>query len=171
MTPARRMTRQEAEDFVYREARLLDSGQLEEWLELFTPDGTYWVPIDEHADPTREPSVIFDDRVQRSKRVYQLLHGPRYAQMPPSRTIHFVSNVEVDTTAPDGEVWVRCNSLVFELRPGDHQDLQVSLGSQRTFATSCVYRLRYDEEHWAIALKQVLLLNRDLPLYNLTFII
>ena len=171
MPLTRQMTRPEAEDFVYREVRLIDSGRLEEWLELFTPDGIYWVPIDEHADPRRAPSVIHDDSLQRSKRVYQLLHGPRYAQAPPSRTIHFVSNVEVDAAAPAGEELVRCNSIVFELRPGDHQDLQVSLGRQRAIASRCEYRLRYADERWAMVLKKVMLIDRDLPLYNLTFII
>jgi 3-phenylpropionate/cinnamic acid dioxygenase small subunit len=33
------MTRQEVEDFLYREARLLDSGQLEAWLGRFAADG------------------------------------------------------------------------------------------------------------------------------------
>ena len=39
------MTRQEAEDFLYAEGRLLDEGRLEEWLKLFTEDGFYWIPI------------------------------------------------------------------------------------------------------------------------------
>jgi 3-phenylpropionate/cinnamic acid dioxygenase small subunit len=64
------MTRQEAEDFLYREARLLDSGQLEEWVGLFAADDIYWRPIDEQADPEREPSIIYDDATQRAKRVF-----------------------------------------------------------------------------------------------------
>jgi hypothetical protein len=35
----------------------------------------------------------------------------------------------------------------------------------------CEYRLRYQEGRWAIAMKRVLLIDRDLPLYNLTFLI
>ena len=33
------------EQFLYHEARLLDEQRLEEWLELFTDDATYWVPL------------------------------------------------------------------------------------------------------------------------------
>ncbi|MGH8695028.1 MAG: hypothetical protein ACREVS_00965, partial [Burkholderiales bacterium] len=29
---------------LYREARLLDAGQFEEWLALYTPECLYWVP-------------------------------------------------------------------------------------------------------------------------------
>lgn len=38
------LTRTEAEDFLFREARLLDEWQLVEWSELFEPDGEYLVP-------------------------------------------------------------------------------------------------------------------------------
>ena len=171
MTLTSRLTRQEAEEFLYREARTLDEGRLEEWLDLFTSDGIYWLPMYEGVDPLSGPSVVYDDTVQRSKRVYQLLQGPRFAQMPPSRTIHNISNVQVYETDGDGEVEVRCNLIVLELRPGDQQELQVSLGRQRTLAGLCQYRLRYQGNRWLIALKQVLLLDRDLPLHNITFII
>ena len=171
MPASRSMTRQEAEDFLYREAHLLDSGQLEAWLELFAADGIYWIPIDEQADPAREPSVIYDDTTQRAKRVYQLLQGSRYAQEPFSRTVHFISNVQVEDGAACREVTLRCNVIVYELRPGDHQELQVGLGRQRAVVSRCEYRLRHEHKRWVIALKKVVLIDRDLPLYNLTFIL
>ena len=171
MTLTQRITRQEAEGFLYMEARILDGGHLEEWLNLFTSDGIYWVPIDENTDPELQPSVIYDDTLQRSKRVYQLLQGTHFAQVPPSRTIHMVSNVEVSDTGSDDEAVLYCNTMVSELRPGDHQDMQLSLGRLRFLASRCEYRLRYEQDRWAIALKKVLLIDRDLPLYNLTFII
>ena len=165
------MTRREAEDFLYREARLLDSGQLEEWLGLFAPDGTYWLPIDETTDPEAAPSVIYDDSLQRAKRVSQLLHGGYHAQEPPSRTVHVVSNVEVEDGAAAGEATLRCNVIVYELRPGDHQELQVGLGRARALVGRCEYRMRREQERWAIGMKKVLLIDRDLPLHNLTFIL
>ena len=164
------MTRQEAEDFVYKESGLLDRGYLEEWLDLFTDDGIYWVPIDEDADPEREPSIIYDDAVQRSKRVYQLLQGSHHVQVPPSRTVHFMSNFEVEPRSEPNEVRVRCNSIVYELRPGDHQELQVELGKQRALVARCEYLLRNEGGRWAIVMKRVVLIDRDLPLGNLSFI-
>ena len=169
-TLARNMTRQEAEDFLYMEARLLDENRLEEWLGLFTSDGMYWLPIDEEDDPERQASVIHDDPLQREKRVHQLRQGPRYSQLPASRTIHYLSNVEVEA-APDGEAHLRCNVLILELRPGDHQALQRGLGNQRALAGRCFYRLVFRNGGWRIALKKVLLIDRDMPLYNLTFIL
>ena len=33
------------EQFLYREAYLLDHNRLEEWFALFTTDATYWIPL------------------------------------------------------------------------------------------------------------------------------
>ena len=169
-TLSRNMTREEAENFLYMEARLLDEDRLEEWLTLFTADGIYWLPIDEEDDPERQASVIYDDPLQREKRVHQLRQGARYSQLPASRTIHYLSNVEVEP-GPDGGVNLRCNVLILELRPGDHQAIQKGLGNQRALAGRCLYRLVSQEGSWRIALKKVLLIDRDMPLYNLTFVL
>ena len=162
------LTKQEAEEFLCAEANLLDDRCLEEWLELFTEDGVFWIPIDENADPEMEPSVLYDDSTTRAQRVYQLLHQPHYAQRPASRTIHFISNVSV-AEATEREALVRCNVIVYELRPGD--DGQFGIGEQRSIAGRCEYRLRRDGDRWRIAHKKVVLINRDLALENMTFII
>lgn len=164
------LTLAEAEQFVYRECRLLDERRLDEWLTLFTEDGVYWLPSSESSDPEREPSLIYDDALQRSKRVHQLLREVHLAQTPPSRTVHLVTNVQVEHEGGDAAL-VRCNVLVAELRPGDHLVTQYALGSQRLLAGRCEYHLRGDGPGWAIAMKRVLLIDRDLPVYNLTFII
>ena len=39
----REATIREVEQFLYREARLLDERQFHEWLELFTDDVRYWM--------------------------------------------------------------------------------------------------------------------------------
>jgi 3-phenylpropionate/cinnamic acid dioxygenase small subunit len=162
------LTRQEAEAFLFKEARLLDERRLEEWLELFTADGIFWIPIEDDADPGTQPSILFDDTMLRAQRVYQLLHTSHYCQMPPSRTIHMLSNIEVEEGAGPDEAIVRCNLVVFELRTGDHR--QNGLGEYRSFAGRCEYRLRRDGE-WRIALRKVLLIDRDLPIYNLSFVL
>ena len=169
-TLSRNMTREEAEDFLYTEARLLDEDRLEDWLALFTSDGIYWLPIDEEDDPEREASVIYDDPLQREKRVHQLRQGSRYSQLPASRTIHYLSNVQVEP-APTREAHLRCNVLILELRPGDHQAIQKGLGNQRALAGQCFYRLVSQDGGWRIALKKVMLIDRDMPLYNLTFVL
>jgi 3-phenylpropionate/cinnamic acid dioxygenase small subunit len=160
----------DAEAFVFLEARLIDENKLEDWLTLFTDDGIYWVPSDESTEPESETSIIYDDTRQREKRIYQLRNN-HLAQDPQSRTIHFITNIEIEETDSPTEVLIRCNTLIHEMRPGDHQQLQKGLAIPRALACRCCYRLRQIEDTWRIAMKQVNLINRDLPLQNLTFIL
>lgn len=152
---------------LFREARLLDEGQLEQWLELFTDDALYWVPIAE-GDTDREPSIVYDDRQRMGERVYRLLKTPAYSQIPASRTIRHVTNVELLEENPS-EPRVRCNLLIAELRPGDVH--QVGLAAPRHVSATCTYDLRSVDGELRIVTKRADLLVRDLPLYNFTFIV
>ncbi len=165
------MTSHEAEDFLFHEARLLDERRFEDWLPLFAKDGIYWIPLDEDADPKHEPSILYDDALGREWRIHQLLHQPHYSQMPQSRTVHFISNVQVDPEQTGGNVVVRCNLGVTELRSTGTRAEQYGLGRQREVVGRCLYRLRREDGRWAIALKKVVLIDHDLPVVNLTFII
>jgi 3-phenylpropionate/cinnamic acid dioxygenase small subunit len=161
------VTRDAAEALLALEARLLDERRYEEWDELFTEDGIYWLPIvDEYGVERGEEeglSIIYDDASRRGERVFRTLHTPVLDQNPPSRTIHSVSNVEVE-----GDT-VRCVQFIAELRPGGPG--QVGLGESRILAARCEYRLRAVAGELRIARKKVVLLESDRPLYNLTFIV
>jgi ethylbenzene dioxygenase subunit beta len=165
------ITRHEAEDFLFHEVRLLDERRFEDWLQLFAKNGIYWIPLDEDADPKHEPSILYDDRSGREWRVHQLLHQPHYSQMPQSRTVHFVSNVQVDTELDDGAALVRCNLSVTELRSSGSRAEQYGLGHQREVVGRCLYRLQREDNRWVIALKKVVLIDHDMPVVNLTFVI
>jgi ethylbenzene dioxygenase subunit beta len=162
------LTREEAEAFLIREARLLDEGLFDDWLNLFSADGIYWLPMVDGSDPEREPSLIYDTAKAREQRVHSLRHVEHYAQRPPSRTVRFISNVEVNPGAGADTISVRSSLLVLEFRPGDRQ--QVGLAQQRLVGARCEHRLRR-EDGWKILLKKVLLIDRDAPILNLTFII
>jgi 3-phenylpropionate/cinnamic acid dioxygenase small subunit len=162
------LTREEAEAFLYREARLLDERRFEEWLELFTADGRYWLPLADGTDPEVEPSILYDDSRLRAQRVHRILHQPHHAQLPPSRTVHSVTNVEVEPAPEPDAVVVRCVLLLYELRPG--HTLQVGLGRLNVLAARCEYHLRHETD-WRIALKKVVLIDHDQPQPNLTFLV
>ena len=164
-----KLTRQEAEDFLFEEARLIDERHFTEWLDLFIEGAIYWIPIVEESDPTRETSILYDDDALRQLRVTHLFHERNFAQMPPSRTVHQVTNVQVWHEADQDEAFVRCNLVVHEIRVGDH--LQLGLGDQRALASKCEYRLRYQDGCWRISLKKVVLINRHLPITNLSFLL
>jgi 3-phenylpropionate/cinnamic acid dioxygenase small subunit len=161
------LTRAEAENLLFREARLLDERRFDEWLAMFADECLYWVPTTE-ADSPLEPSLIYDDRARLEERVYRLQDTRAYAQRPPSRTQHNVSNVEVAGPDPDGAVEARCNLLLVELREGDAS--QSGLGNQRLLAARCHY-IFVGGPNWRIRQKKLLLIDRDLAHHNLSFIL
>ena len=59
-----KLSRTEAEDFLYHEADLLDRREFDQWLTLFTEDGIYWLPMDDDDDPLPSTceSVAFRSR-------------------------------------------------------------------------------------------------------------
>jgi biphenyl 2,3-dioxygenase subunit beta len=127
--------RRQVEDFLYLEAELLDDRKLREWLDLFTDDARYWMPLrhnpfERPADLKEELSkpgegYYFDDDKKSLKiRVERVYAKNAWAEMPPSRTRHFVSNVRVKRD--DGsELEVRSNFLVYRTRMETDQDMFV----------------------------------------------
>src|SRR5437773_7488698 len=94
------------EDFLYLEAELLDERRLREWLELFTDDLLYWMPVrhnpvdrpEDLADELSKPgeSYYFNDTKETLRvRVERLYAKTAWSEMPPSRTRHLISNIRV----------------------------------------------------------------------------
>jgi benzoate/toluate 1,2-dioxygenase beta subunit len=151
----------EVEQFVYREARFQDEHLYEDWESLWTDDGVYWVPANGDAtDPTKEMSVIFDNRSRIATRVKQLQTGKRHSQSPPSRIRRVISNVEL-LGEEDGDVLVGANFVVYESR-----ERGITLWAGRTD-----YRLRPTEDGLRMARKKIALVNNDRALYTLAFLI
>lgn len=102
---ARLLVRHEIEEFLYREADLLDERRFAEWLDLFTEDARYWMPMrrnvprdEREREFTREGADVnwFDEGKETlARRVGQILTGVHWAEEPPSRICHMVSNVQI----------------------------------------------------------------------------
>ena len=89
-------TLREIELFVLREARLLDSGEFEAWLDLYAPQGIYWMPSrPDQTDPLGVASIIYEDHAILAIRVQRLLEARALVLTPMPRTTHLVSNIEV----------------------------------------------------------------------------
>jgi p-cumate 2,3-dioxygenase beta subunit len=106
----------EVEDFLYREADLLDRWELLTWLELFAEECHYSLPPTDmpDADPTQHTFLIHDDRFLLTQRVKSLLTKTAHAEWPHSRTRRLVSNVRA--TEHDGRVDVVANFVVYRMR-------------------------------------------------------
>ncbi len=159
------LTRQEAEDFLYQEARLLDERRFDDWLGLFTQDGRYWIPCGQGEDPGLVTHLVYDDRTQLEDRVWQLQHPRRFSQNPPSLTSRMISNVQVEV-GEDGQTVVCSVFVVRELRK-----VQGGAGDERSLGGHYRHHLRWEDGAWRISLKQAWLLSRDMPVSNLTFLV
>jgi benzoate/toluate 1,2-dioxygenase beta subunit len=83
-------------DFIFSEAALLDEAKWDEWLDLFTPEGTYWVPLSpDQPDPHEHVSLFYEDRILMEMRVKRLLHPRSFSLEPPLRTSRLVGNVRL----------------------------------------------------------------------------
>jgi len=107
------LTRQEAEDFLYHEAALLDAWKLDEWLELLTEDAHYLVPSNDapEGDPKATLYTIADDIARIRGRVKRLKSPQAHAEFPHSRTRRMITNVRVV-----GELEVEANFAVHRFR-------------------------------------------------------
>jgi benzoate/toluate 1,2-dioxygenase beta subunit len=138
------------EQFLYHEARLLDTGQLEAWLELFTDDATYWVPLEENQnDPIETSSIIHDDRTLLELRVKQARHPRAHARLPLARTVHQVGNIQF--VEKDSETKVNSTLQLIEFRNE----------RQRLYGALVEHRLRRAGESFRIAHKRVDLVNSE----------
>jgi len=138
------------EQFLNHEARLLDTQQLEAWLELFTDDATYWVPL-EHGqkDPLETSSIIHDDRTLLELRVKQARHPRAHARLPLARTVHQVGNVMAE--ASGNEIKVTSTLQVIEFRNE----------KQRVYGALVEHRLRRENASFKIAHKRVDLVSSE----------
>ena len=114
-----RVTRADVEEFLYREAALLDEWRLEDWLDLFTLDCVYEVPAPDRPDEAIEGSfaLIHDRRPLLEQRVLRLNKPTAHAEFPHSRTRRLISNVRI-LARTDHEVSVSANFAVFRIHHG-----------------------------------------------------
>jgi len=119
-SPAVTVSRAEVEDFLYREADLLDNWQLDEWLALLTEDAAYYVPPNDRPDADHRLTLftIADDMVRLRERVIRLKDPNCHAEYPPSRTRRLITNVRITAVAGD-LVSAAANFVVHRYRRGE----------------------------------------------------
>ena len=100
----------EIEQFLYAEAALIDGREYRAWLDLWTEDCRYWMPIRRtvslsniEREFTKRGDISFydDDKQMLAMRVAKMESGSSWSEDPPSRSRHFVSNVRI--TNIDGD--------------------------------------------------------------------
>lgn len=114
---ALRLSRSEAEDFLHRQAEFIDTRDFASWIDLFTPDATYWIPArPDDTDPKTQQSFLYDDVPSIVARCERLLDAGTGGQQPRTRSSHIVSNVRVAEADADGVVVVKSRFHVTQFR-------------------------------------------------------
>jgi 3-phenylpropionate/cinnamic acid dioxygenase small subunit len=157
----------EVEQFLYREARMLDDRQFREWLALLTDDIRYWIPVRSNRYPVSskaisildgsryeenevskegELAIMDEDKDSLTRRVDRLDTGMAWAEDPPSRTRHMISNIEIEPGSSENELTVYSNFLMYRTRAETEQDFYV--GCRRD-------TLRKVDGQWKIAYRKI----------------
>ena len=150
-------------DFVYREARLLDEKRLDEWYELFTQDGRYWMPLT-RGQPEGEThtSLFYEDRLLLKVRIERLSSPNAFSQQPPSFCQHVLQKLTVE------EAHVAANQFVVRT-PFMYAESQ--LDRQLLLAGVFWHHLATVEGALRIRLKKIELLNCDAALPSIQLLL
>jgi 3-phenylpropionate/cinnamic acid dioxygenase small subunit len=169
--------------FIYREARLLDEKRWDEWYDLFTEDGHYWVPLTRNQpDAEFYTSLAYEDRLLLRLRIERLRRQPP-SQHPQSWSQHVLQAPEieavdrkapaieaVDREAPeieaadreapeieaaDGESWITRTAFHYAEARGD---------AMQTLSGVALHELVRQDGALRIRLKRINLLNCDAAL-------
>ena len=136
----------EVEQFLYKQSELLDTKRWQDWIDLFTPDGIYWMtPAPEYKTWEGQPAIFSEDKNLMTVRMNRVLHPDAWSQRPLWETNHVVSNVSIQKVSKNGDVEVKSRFHMMELRRDD----------VRHFAGSYFHKLKKTKKGYAIQLQRV----------------
>ena len=142
-------TQHAVEQFLYRQADLLDSKRWEDWIGLFTDDGVYWMPPEpSYTTWDGTPAIFAEDKNLMNVRMKRVLHPDAWSQRPLWGTNHVVSNVVIEERSSE-EIVLRSRFHMMELRRDD----------VRHFAGSYRHHLKRTSDGLRIQLQRVDMTN------------
>jgi 3-phenylpropionate/cinnamic acid dioxygenase small subunit len=145
----------EVEQFLFRQAEILDGRRWGDYIGLFAENGFYWMPASpEQTTGEGMPSIFYEDRDLMTVRMKRLTHPHAWSQSPLWGTSHLVSNVTVEKQDPrSGDVVVRSRFHMMEFRRE----------TSRHFAGSYVHHLQRNAGGYRIKLQRVDMVNGQGP--------
>jgi 3-phenylpropionate/cinnamic acid dioxygenase small subunit len=170
-TPGRadRDTHFEVEQFYYAEAELLDDGRFADWLDLLAEDLDYWMPTRTNrlrrqqalSIAARGEAAYFDETKESlAWRIRRFDSGMAWAEDPPSRTRHLVTNVTVrHADSGENELLARSAFLVYRNRL--EREVTVFAGRRTDL-------LRRTEQGLRVARREILLDQNVLQAKNIS---
>ncbi len=152
-------TQQDLVDFIVAEAAMLDELRFEDWLQLFTDDGYYWMPLAHgQTDPRLHASLMYEDKLLLQVRVARLAGARTFSQQPASRCHHLLQQPVV-THRDDA-------AGVYTCRTAFHY-IEARQDTQTLYAGWATHTLVWAEGRLRIRLKRVDLVNCDAAFGNI----
>jgi 3-phenylpropionate/cinnamic acid dioxygenase small subunit len=161
----------EIEELLYLEADLLDNRRYEPWLDLFTEDVRYWMPLRKNVpwrergeDSSRDDEVGWfdDDKATLTKRVKQLMTGIHWAEEPISRVSHMVSNIRIaGARDASGQIPVTCRVFVYRNRLDTETDFLIARREDTLRRVDGALKIAYRK----ILIEQSVLMAKNLTVF------
>jgi 3-phenylpropionate/cinnamic acid dioxygenase small subunit len=158
----------QAHQFLVDEAYLLDAQEYEEWLETLTDDVRYVMPVRVTTargagfDTSPGMAHFDEDKYSLSQRVARMGTEHVWAEDPPSRLRHFITNVRTFASDPAEVVEhlvVESAELLFRSRGDVNESALVSCGREDL--------LRWCDDRWKLARRRIIADESVLRMQNL----
>ena len=150
---------QDATAFLWAEADLLDACDYDAWLDLWTDDGLYIMPMGEGTDYANQLNLCYDNARMRRDRIARFQAGFSISSAPPARTVRTISRIVVQDAAGD----------VITLRGAEHV-IENKFGRQRSWAANVEWTLKTDGDDFRLHRKVAKLLNSDGMLNSFSYL-
>ncbi len=159
----------EIEQLLYQEASYLDAADLDGWIDLYTQDGTYWMPvIPDQESPLDHISLFYDDRVLMEVRRRNIKHPRAASKDYPVRCSHIISNIRFADEADEADKADKADEA-------DEDDASCTVhsnfhclmyynGKQTMYGGRYTHELVRQDGRWMIRHKRVDLINCDAAL-------
>lgn len=158
---SKRIELQEAVEFIWLEADLLDSQDYDPWLALWTAAGHYVIPIERGGDDhAAQLNIVYDDHAMRKARVRRLRGELSVAASPSARTARTVSRFRGIENAEGCAV----------IRGAQHL-IEYKYNRTRILAADVTYRLVRSGAGLLLDGKVVRLINSDEALFGISYLL
>jgi 3-phenylpropionate/cinnamic acid dioxygenase small subunit len=145
--------------FVVQEARLLDELRFDDWLQLFTEDGHYWMPLAHgQTDARLQASLLYEDKLLLQVRTARLQGARTFSQQPSSRCHHLLQTPTVESRDAAAGLYTTRTAFHYVETRRDEQTLYAGWATHTLLATGAGLRIR---------LKRVDLVNCDAAFGNM----
>lgn len=140
-------------NFVIREARMLDEQRFDEWVDLFSEDGHYWMPVEwRQTDPILTTSLMYEDKLLLRIRAERFKGNRTFSEKPRTRSHHVLQTPQVDRRDDASGHYTLWTAMHY---------VETRLDQQTLYAAWATHSLVTENDQLRIKMKRVDLVNCD----------